>query len=191
MEIEIPRGGLWVGLALLVIGACNFVGYLVSPRAGDGRPVLLSPDVRAVENYRRQVVGWVADWTALDEHLRAVTEPEQELLTQSRAAQAVFERAVAIARAVDGEDAPPALLGLRDQASATAAAYVDASMALNRWLSAPSPENQAAAGQTHGTANGLLMALVANEWVAPWKSHEVAPPTPTLTAPLTVSTPQP
>ena len=66
MEIEIRRDWLTVlprlaGLATVVTVLTLLVvlGYMVSPRTADGRPVLLLPDVRAVENYRRQAATWL------------------------------------------------------------------------------------------------------------------------------------
>lgn len=174
MEIELhpdwlrrlPRLiGLAAGitLAVLLFG----LGYSVSPRAADGRPVLLLPDVRAVEIYRRQSVTWLQAWQALDTELgQIVSGPDTaSLLDRSRQAQVDFGTAIDLARAVDGTDAPPALLGLHDQVAGTAQAYVDASVALNRWLSAPSPENRAAADQAYQTAKNNLAGLAANAWL--------------------------
>ncbi len=176
MEIEIRREWLWavgIVLALVVLGG---IGSVVSPRDESGRPLLLLPGVRAVETYRRQAVAWAQDWRELDNGLRGTLEStDTGLLTQSQQAQSNFEQAVALARNVEQTDAPPALLGLREQAVQTATAYVDASAAINRWLSAPSGENRTAAQEIYRQASEALARLESNEWIGIG--------TPTITAP--------
>ena len=167
MQIEVRREWVWTLLAVSLMLVLGSLGYLVTPRAADGRPVLLLPGVRAVETYRRQVVEWAQAWRELHGGMRAMLEAtDTDLLTQSQQAQSNFERAVELARRVEQTDAPPALLGLREQAAQTAAAYVDASAAINRWLSAPSEENRAAAQQLSAQASEALAQLESNEWVA-------------------------
>jgi hypothetical protein len=167
MQIEIRREWVWVCLVISLMLVLGSLGYLVTPRAADGRPVLLLPGVRAVETYRRQVVEWAQNWHELNGHLRALLDTtDTDLLTQSQQAQSNFERAVELARRVERSDVPPTLLGLREQAAQAATAYVDASAAINRWLSAPSEENRAAAQQLSAQASEALAQLESNEWVA-------------------------
>lgn len=167
MQIEIRREWVWTLLVVSLMVVLGGLGYRVSPRAADGRPMLLLPNVRSVETYRRQAVRWVGDWRELDEHIRSMlTRTSGELLEQSRLAQSDFETAVELARQVDRQDAPPAVFGLRDQAAQTATAYVDATAALNRWLSAPSEENRAALDETYQRASNALTAIQANKWIA-------------------------
>ena len=175
LEIEIRRDRLkvmpWLlGVtAVLALAAGLYgLGDAVSPRTADGRPVLLLPDVRAVEVYRRQAVAWALAWRELDAGLRAVLgAPDSGLLEQSRQAQAGFEAAIRLARAVDAAEAPPTLLGLHDQVALTAQGYVDTSVAVNRWLSAPSPENRAVADQAYQVAAATLAQVEANAWLQP------------------------
>ena len=175
MEIELHRN--WVKVlprlivtlaALMVLTGLYGLGYVVSPRTPDGRPVLLLPDVRAVEVYRRQAVAWLQAWRNLDTGLQSVLNaPDSDLLEQSRKAQASFEAAIQLARAVDAAEAPPTLLGLHDQVALTAQGYVDTSVAVNRWLSAPSPENRAVADQAYQVAAATLAQVEANAWLQP------------------------
>ncbi len=167
MQIEIRREWVWTLLAVSLMVVLGGLGYGVSPHAADGRPMLLLPDVRSVETYRRQAVRWVEAWRGLDDHLRSsLTNTSGELLEQSRLAQSDFETAVELARQVDRQDGPPAVFGLRDQAAQTATAYVDATAALNRWLSAPSEENRAALDETYQRASEALTTIQANKWIA-------------------------
>ena len=175
LEIELHRD--WVKVLPRLLGVTVFLvvtaglyglGDVVSPRTPDGRPVLLLPDVRAVEVYRRQAVAWVLAWRDLEAGLRAVLgAPDSGLLEQSRKAQAGFEAAIQLAREVDAAEAPPTLLGLHDQVVLTAQGYVDTSVAVNRWLSAPSPENRAVADQAYQVAAATLAQVEANAWLQP------------------------
>lgn len=167
MEIEIRRETattIVVSLLLLIFG---LIGYAASPRDDAGRPVLLLPDVRAVEEYRRSVSGWAERWRALDTSLQEIVagDANSDLLAVSRKAQRTFEQTVALAREVDAAESPASLLGLREQASASALAYVEASVAVARWVSAPSVENRDAAQQALVGAGRALSALEQNEWV--------------------------
>lgn len=167
IEIELTRAGLWRVGALLLVGAWALVGWRASPRAEDGRPVLLLPAVRAVEAYRREAVRWSAEWQALEHDLGALlAAPETDLLSLGRNAERHFERAVSLAADVDSTAAPPAMLGLEEQAARVAAAYVDAAVAVARWVSAPTDANRAAAEQTVASAGGALAELRGNAWVA-------------------------
>ena len=167
MEIEInPRSAWWLVVLVALVGLVG-LGVWFSPRATDGRPVLMLPDVRAVEIYRRDASGWAGEWRTLDENIRQTLEaPDTELLQRSRQAQAAFDQAVDLARRVDGQDAPASLVGLRDLAIATSSNYVNATVAVNQWLSAPTAENLAAAQSQFAVAQQSLMDLESNQWLA-------------------------
>jgi hypothetical protein len=168
MEIEVRPRVFTMALAVITVVCLTAIGYQASPRDETGRPILLLPDVRAVELYRRAATGWVEDWRALaDELALVVAEDGVSLLTRSRQAQRVFDRAVALTREVDATEAPPALLGLQDLASRTSNNFVEASAAIARWLSAPSSENRTAAEEALGHARTALAELEANEWITP------------------------
>lgn len=167
MEIEIRRetiATIVISLLLLVFG---LIGYAASPLDDAGRPVLLLPDVRAVEEYRRSVSGWAGRWRALDTALQEIVagDANSDLLAVSRQAQRTFEQTVALAREVDAAESPASMLGLREQASASALAYVEASVDVARWVSAPLVENRDAAQQALAGAGQSLAALEQNEWI--------------------------
>ncbi len=167
MEVEVKRETVFVSVVIILMIVFGVIGYPISPRAANGRPVLLLPDVRAVEQYRRSAAAWAAGWRALDADLRAVLEGagDAELLATSRKAQRAFERTMELANSVDATDAPPPLLGLRDQVGAVSSAYVDASVAVLRWVSAPSPENKSAAETALTNAASAMGVLGENEWI--------------------------
>lgn len=175
MEIEIRPGAFSLVLAVSAILVLTLLGHQSSPRDEAGRPVLLLPDVRAVELYRRSAVRWASEWQAIGANLEQIlTEDGQQLLTRSRQAQRAFDQAVALAQEVDGTEAPSALLGLQEQAVANSNAHIEASAAIARWLSAPSDENRAAAEAALANARATLTAFTASEWIVP--ATEIATP---------------
>lgn len=168
MEIEIRPGAFSLALAVIAIALLALLGYRVSPRDEAGHPVLLLPDVREVERYRRGAVHWVNEWNAIAADLdQVLAVGDAPLLTRSRQAQRAFDRAMALAQEVDGTEAPSALLGLREQAALNSSAYVAATAAAARWLSAPTDENRATAEAVLIQAKAALAAMEANEWLAP------------------------
>ncbi len=173
MEVQIRPRALLGTLSAIVVVALPILGSAVSPRDDEGRPVLLLPDVRAVELYRRQVMGWASNWAGVEETLNEVLSgDETQLLALSRKAQRAFEQSVALARDVDASESPPALIGLRDLTTQIAAEHVEASIAVARWLSAPSAENRAAAEEAVAVARNSLAALRSNEWVSERSSNQ-------------------
>ena len=112
MEIELRREWIIGAIVAVVVGALGLLGWAVSPKAADGRPVLLLPDVRAVETYRVSVVQWVKEWQGLDTAMYDLlaSDKDTDLLNQSRKAQAAFDQSVTLAVAVDGASAPTALM---------------------------------------------------------------------------------
>jgi hypothetical protein len=175
MEIEIRPGAFSMVLVVTAIVLLTLVGYQSSPIDEAGHPVLLLPDVRAVELYRRNAVRWASEWKAMSADLEQVfSDDDLQLLTRSRQAQRAFDRAVALAQEVDGTEAPSALLGLQEQATANSNTYIEASATLARWLSAPTDENRAAAEMALANARAVLAVLEANEWITP--ANEVGTP---------------
>ncbi|MBM3272490.1 hypothetical protein FJY94_04410 [Candidatus Kaiserbacteria bacterium] len=165
MDIELPRGPSVFAAVVVLLVALIGLGIAVSPRGEHGRPVLLSPNVRAVEHYRRHALRWVGDWQALRNELHRVLEEEGELLAISTRAQRGFEQTIALAQEVEATEAPASLVGLHDQAAITSQAFVVASLAVARWVSAPTGENRQRALQTLTSADETLKSLEANEWL--------------------------
>ncbi len=166
-EIVIPTGVIRTLLAVILIAIWIPIGVFVSPRGSDGRPVLLSPDVRAVESYRRAATGWVDEWSKLDSDLQTILETTQgtDLLNISRRAQQAFDRALALSQAVEETDSPSSLLGLQAQAKSAGSAYVDATVAIARWVSAPNVEHRAEARRALENAKHMLREIQENEWM--------------------------
>lgn len=172
MRVEIRKNTLIRFVILLALIGLTVIGYFVSPHDSQGRPVLLLPEVRAIEQYRRHASGWVDGWKNLDGDLHAVLEAEDNnLLALSHQVQSSFDEAIALAKNVDATESPSPLLGLHDLSMQTAVAYVDASIATARWLSAPSKKNRMDADQALLAAGEELSALHSNEWIVGQRSR--------------------
>lgn len=168
MEIEIRPGTFALVLIVCTVTVLTLLGYHASPRDETGRPVLLLPDVRAVDLYRRNAVRWANEWQAIEDNLEQVlTEDGRQLLLRSRQAQRAFDQAVALAQEVDGTEAPSALLGLHEQAVANSDAHIQAGAAIARWLSAPTSENRVAAETALAGASASQATFASSEWIAP------------------------
>lgn len=180
MTLEVRREWLWTVMGLTLLSLLLGLGQIASPRDAAGRPVLLLPDVRAVEGYRQKVVAWNTAWTAIGQDLgRLLTTQETSLLDQSRLAQRLLEQATALAQAAEGTDAPGSLIGLHDQALAAAGSFSQASAAANRWLSAPTPTNEEGAQSAYQAATTALADLQSNTWLAEaGPGHNPSTPTP-------------
>lgn len=153
-------------LALVVV--LGVVGWLSSPMDENGRPVLLLPDVKAVEDYRRQAANWAQELRLLDGNLALLLSGNRnDLLGQSRTAQNVFQDCLNIAQEIDYTDAPPALVGLRESLTNTSVAYLEASRGILRWVSAPDQANLEQAKKYLTSAQARLRELESSTWLIP------------------------
>lgn len=155
----------WLMLPLALFLAV--LGALSSPRDAQGRPLLLLPDVKAVEEYRRSMSSATAEMQLLDGEIAALIAGQNtDLFTQSRQAQAAFEHAMRIAQEVDVQSAPPALDGLRGKAAGTTTAYLEAARFALRWVSLPEETNRTAAENSLAQARQQLKTLEESKWLA-------------------------
>ena len=155
----------WLLLPLALF--LTVVGALASPRDAQGRPLLLLPDVKAVEDYRQATSSATTGMQLLDGEIAALLSGQNtDLFTQSRQAQAAFEHALRIAQEIDVQAAPPALDGLRGAAAGTASAYLEAARLALRWVSLPQGANHTAAENGLALARQQLKTLEESKWLA-------------------------
>jgi hypothetical protein len=161
-----PETVLALILALIVI--LGIIGGVSSPMDENGRPVLLLPDVREVESYRRQASVWVEDLRRLDGQLATVLAGNSgDLLGQSRAVQGIFEEHLRLVQEIDASNVPPALIGLRELLSNASLSYLEAARGLLRWVSTPDQENRDQAVQLIQSAQKDLSLLESSAWINP------------------------
>ena len=159
------------GLILLGITILfTVIGGFVSPLDDQRKPVLLLPEVKAVEDYRRSAQSWIAELTVLDGEIANVIAADQQgdLFTQSRTAQQTLQHAVELAQQVDRTRVPPIGMGLHEQILSTTMTYLEAARSAMQWVSAPEKKNQDLAAQKLDEAHKMKLELEANQWL---KSH--------------------
>ena len=154
-------------VSLILVIALGVTGWLASPLDGAGHPLLLLPDVKRVEDYRRQVGKWAEQLRLLDGQLATLLSGSGDLLSQSREGQRAFEGSLVIAKEADTWAAPPALSGLRAMVVTTSLAYLEASRGVMLWISAPKQENYTEAVQLVRAAREQLSELEESSWIRP------------------------
>jgi len=153
-------------VVLLVIVSLTTIGLIVSPRNEQGHPLLLMADVKAVEDYRR-----LADQTAKDLRLvdgeisTTLAGDTTDLFGQTRNAQNAFEHILNVSQVIDQHEAPPALVGLRDELNQVSLAYLDAGRLTLQWLSVPDQKNSDLAQQKLSEARKSLDDLENSQWL--------------------------
>jgi hypothetical protein len=155
-----------IGLLCLVV-LLSIVGYFASPKDRDGKPILLSPEVKAVEDYRRSAQSWLDQLRTLDGEIAGLlqTDSQGDLFTQSRQAQQMLQHAVDLAKQVDQKQTPAAALGYHEQIYAAAMAYLEAARAGMRWVSAPEGSRKEDAQGKLGQAQAARKTLEDNPWM--------------------------
>jgi hypothetical protein len=135
-EIEVPRRVASVALALIValsVAVLGFLGWANSPRDGDGRPLLLTAERRAVRSYLATAEGWAGQLaetgrrleSLMPQEMRAVEgedaalptlpapgEQPPDLYRRTHDAQAAYEALQGLAGEVERAQVPDALAGL-------------------------------------------------------------------------------
>lgn len=168
-EIRISEAILQkLGMLLLgILAGFIFVGTLVSPRDEQGNPVLLSPDVKAVQDYRSSARGWMERFSSIDSEVKRIVsaETQGDLFSQSQSAQGILQQTVELAQQIDRTNVPPIAIGLHDEQSSTAMAYVEAARSALQWVSAPGQDNHDQAIQKLEAARKLKDQLEGNQWL--------------------------
>jgi hypothetical protein len=167
---RIVRGVLWTLLALGVVIGLYILGTAVTPLDSAGRPLVLSPSLRAAERYRAKAQGWTTQMAEIDHRLTALltgdaTTDPSELYAQGQEMQEVGEAAVALSQRLEAVEVPVALVGLRERARAASDAYVEAALLAARWLGAPSEAGWQAALDALRAARELRTELEGSRWL--------------------------
>jgi hypothetical protein len=143
------------------------IGGFVSPHDYEGNPILLLPEVKAVEDYRRSAQIWTEQLRTLDGEIASLmeTDSQGDLFTQSRQAQQMLEHAVALAKEVDQTQTPAAAMGFHEQMYSAAMIYLEAARSGMRWVSAPEPDRKTDAESKLEQARSARKVLEANQWI--------------------------
>jgi hypothetical protein len=161
-EIRIPLSMLVV----LVILTLLAIGGIASPRNLYGRPLLLLPDVKAVEDYRRLAREASKELRLVDGKIAATLAGDvDDLFGQTRRAQEAFEHILRISEQLDQKEAPPVLVGLKEDLNTSAMTYMEAARLTLRWLSTPNQANSENALAKLAEARASLSELEVNQWL--------------------------
>jgi hypothetical protein len=163
-EIVIPKWAWITGIVVFLF----LLGLFTSPRDRDNHPLLLLPDVKAMEDYRRSLVSWDARFRELDGRMSRLLSDDYggDLFSQSSEGQKIQDEIVWLIQEIDRTSAPPAAIPARDLALTASSAYLDASRAMLAWVSAPTSVNLEAAQKALLEAQTLLSELEASQWMA-------------------------
>lgn len=166
MEIEIPRR--WIGSlawVLLILGPI-LIGWMASPARQDGRPLLLTPRLAQVNQYRRDVGDWAKAFHKADEELATLLQDQAgDLFEQNGQVNRVYQRVKLVTDESDRTPVPPTFEQLHELLRATAQAYLQAAITAARWISEPTDENWQVAQEALSAARALLKRLVTNPWI--------------------------
>ena len=156
------------GLVLLGIAVLfTILGAIVSPLDDQGKPVLLLPEVKEVEDYRRSAQKWISELTVLDGEIAHIIAAEQQgdLFSQSRSAQQTLQHAIELTQQVDRTRVPPIGMGLHAQMLATTLSYLEAARSALQWVSAPDKNNLDQAVQKLKDSRKMKSSLEDNQWL--------------------------
>ncbi|GAP13173.1 hypothetical protein LARV_00924 [Longilinea arvoryzae] len=168
-EIEISKERIkCIGIILLAaVILFAVIGWLTSPQDENGKPVLLLPEVKAFEDYRRSARSWLEQMTLLDSEIAGVLgeQVSGDLFTRSRQAQQMLQRAVNLANEIDQAKVPAAAAGIHDQISATGLFYLDVARLTMRWVGAPEEPTRESINEKLEQSRNGRSALQENQWM--------------------------
>jgi len=157
------RAGILL-LALAVI--FSSIGFFVSPHDITGKPILLLPEVKQMEGYRRSSIQWIEEFHSQDRQMTTIAADQQgDLFSQSREAQIVLQLAVRLAQDVDRTAFPPSAVSLHEDMVSASIYYLEAARAMMIWVGAPEDSKRAQLDQTLALARQSLEILEKNKWL--------------------------
>jgi len=166
VEVEVSRGFLRsLFLSLTVIGL-TVLGVFSSPRAEDGRPMLLTPQLARVIRYQRTAQKWILRIEEVNAELAAILEQTPtDLFSQDQGINRVYGWLVALREEMDGTEVPPTLENLHTRLTDLLAGYLDATSWTAQWASEPTEENHFTAIESWYAASRQLQAILGNPWL--------------------------
>ena len=166
MEIEIPRRLAWYVLSVLLAITPLLIGILTSPYSEDKSPLLLTPRLARLNQYRQEVRTWVKSLQEADTQLKTLLdEPSDDLFDQNYQINQVYQNSRQLSDAIDQTAIPPTFESFHELLRETINAYLDTSSLVSQWISEPGEENRQAAAAALSTAHVLLNRLYANPWI--------------------------
>jgi hypothetical protein len=155
------------GVLLLVLAVIfSFIGYFVSPHDEAGKPILLLPEVKQMEAYRRSSFQWIEDFHALDSQITTIAANQQgDLFAQSREAQSALQLSVRLAQEIDRTAFPPSAVSLHEEVVSTSLGYLEAARKMMIWVGAPEDSKRAPMDENLQLARESLKTLEKSKWL--------------------------
>ena len=155
------------GILLLVLAVIfSVIGYFVSPLDEAGKPILLLPEVKQMEAYRRSSFQWIEDFRTLDRQIVTITANQQgDLFSQSREAQSALQLAVQLAQDIDRTAFSPSAVSLHEELISTSLDYLEAARKMMIWVGAPEESKQAQMDENLHLARKSLETLEKSKWL--------------------------
>ncbi len=156
---------IWV-LVIPALAILLGIGWFASPRDVNNRPLLLLPDVKAVEEYRRLANRWRDELRLVDGEIALILAGNtSDLFSQSLQAQNTLEHNLRIIQEIDRHDAPATLIGLQEELKLVAQSYLESSRLALRWLSLPDQANHDKAQDRLEESRNMLSDMEASQWL--------------------------
>lgn len=166
MAYKVSKNEL-VLIGIIILGAIfGIVGWTTTPTDDRGQPLLLLPDVKKVEDYRKKAKNWVEELTLLDGRLAVLMGGNSnDLYSQSKSSQNLFNDYVNIVKEIENTESPAALTGLKNMLDETASSYLNACQSALIWVSNATDENHAATENLINDAQNNLNQLENSTWM--------------------------
>ncbi len=166
MEIEIPRRMVWYVLSVMLAVTPLLIGMLISPYSEDKRPLILTPRLAKINQYRKDVRAWAKSLQGIDLNLQTLLdEIPGDLFDQNYQVDQVYQKSRQLSDVIDQSAIPPTFEAFHQELGDTVTAYLDASNLASTWVSEPEEENLQAAKTALSTAHELLNRLYVNPWI--------------------------
>ena len=92
MELEFSRSTLYVIGAAIALTLPALLGRAITPIAGDGQLLVLSPAYVATVRYLKTAQGWLDRMAQIDADLTEMMEEQGNIYTQGRDGERAFEK---------------------------------------------------------------------------------------------------
>lgn len=166
MGYKINKSELTLIIVLILLIAFGIVGWTMTPTDDRGQPLLLLPDVKKVEDYRKDAKNWTEELTLLDGRLAVLmSDNSNDLYSQSKDSQDLFNDYINIVKDIENTEAPAALTGLKNMLDDTASSYLNACQSALIWVSNSTDENHVATENLVAEAQNKLNELEKSTWM--------------------------
>ena len=157
------RAGILMFVLAIIFSA---IGYFASPHDETGKPILLLPEVKQIESFRRSSLQWIEDFHTLDSQITTIAANQKEdLFSQSREAQITLQLAVQLAQEIDRTAYPPSAVNLHENLASTSLSYLETARSMMIWVGAPEKPKKVKMDENLHLARKSLETLEKSKWL--------------------------